>query len=102
MKNFISFSDAKETEKSENTIYLFDFEPNIRDFQESIQYLLQSIIMTGRFRLLKNRPRICGWKLNMGGKNVYQWLNTNLYAQKKTTGTNWVCKVPAVKVQSLW
>ena len=77
MKNFISFSfsDAKETEKSEeNTIYLFDFEPNIRDFQESIQYLLQSIIMTGRFRLLKNRPRICGWKLNMGGekKNVYQ------------------------------
>jgi hypothetical protein len=39
MKNFISFSfsDAKETEKSEeNTIYLFDFEPNIRDFQESI------------------------------------------------------------------
>jgi hypothetical protein len=37
LKNFISFSDAKETEKSEeNTIYLFDFEPNIRDIQESI------------------------------------------------------------------
>jgi hypothetical protein len=35
MKNFISFSfsDVKETEISEeNTIYLFDFEPNIRDF----------------------------------------------------------------------
>jgi hypothetical protein len=39
MKNFISFSIsyAKETEKSEeNTIYLFGFEPNIRDFQESL------------------------------------------------------------------
>jgi hypothetical protein len=24
--------------------------------------------MTCRFRWLKNRPRICGWKLNMGGK----------------------------------
>jgi len=41
MKNFISFSfsDAKETEKSEeNTIYLFDFEPNIRDFLLKNQY----------------------------------------------------------------
>ena len=62
-----SFSNAKETEKSEeNTIYLFDFEPNIRDFQESIECLLQSIIMTCRFRLLKNRPRICGQWLKVG------------------------------------
>jgi hypothetical protein len=59
MKNFISFSfsDSKETEKSEeNTIYLFDFEPNIRDFQKSIYYLLQSCIRI-KFKIEFQRNR---------------------------------------------
>jgi hypothetical protein len=33
---FLFFPMQKKLKSEENTIYLFDFEPNIRDFQESI------------------------------------------------------------------
>jgi hypothetical protein len=39
MMNFISFSDVKEIEKlEENPFYLFDSEPDVRDFLLKNQY----------------------------------------------------------------
>ena len=91
----------KETEKlEENTIYLFDSEPNIGNFFSRTNIIFpEKHHYDMQIQIVQKTPQDLWLKVEHGEYKNNKFLVPVIeykYAQIKTT--NWVCKVPAIEV----